>query len=234
MKVLIPCAGMATRWHGDKPKQLVRLLGEPILHRTVRLLNENGIQPTIIVKDPRGVTFKVPKSYQAGARLDESREQADKVASSRHLWPKSDRVVILWGDVFYTRAALESILGFEGEWAMFARLGPSEVTGKDHKEPFGFSIAPSAQSTFDAAMSTCVEAAQAGTLVNWSGSWEIYKAAHGLLDTPWSELPAEAFEHLVPIDDATDDFDQPSDWDEWCLRYAEYSVEERIMHGMVP
>lgn len=235
MKVIIPCAGMATRWHGDRPKQLVKVLGEPILHRTVRLIRE--IRPdanvSVIVKDTKDDWFKVPGARRVAAKLDPSRSQADKFLSSRHLWSKTERTVVLWGDVFFTRDAMERILGFDEDWAMFARLGPSNVTGKDHKEPFGFSFTPEAIPTLDAGIQRCVDEARAGTLTAWSGSWQVYKAAQGVLHKRWSELTVDELEHVRVIDDATDDFDYPQDWDEWCYRYANFTPEERAYYGMV-
>ena len=40
MRIVILCAGDATRWGGylGLPKHLVPIHGEPLLHRTVRLL----------------------------------------------------------------------------------------------------------------------------------------------------------------------------------------------------
>lgn len=234
MKVLIPCAGLATRWHGDTPKQLIKLLGEPLLHRTVRLVKEYApdAQIHIVVKDLTDDRFKLPGTRRAVANLDPTRSQADKFLSSRHLWPKTDRVLILWGDVFYTRAAIQTLLSWDGDWAMFARLGPSTITGKDHRECVGWAVGPTGQQTVDEALQFCVDEARAGRLLNWSGSWQVYRAAHGMLYTPWADLPTDVLGNVVEVDDATDDFDAPSDWDSWCWRYSQFTPAERELHGM--
>lgn len=234
MKVLIPCAGMATRWFGDTPKQLLPVLDEPILHRTVRLVREVApdAQIQVIVPDLDDDRFKVPGTRRAVAKLDPSRSQADKFLSSRHLWAKSDRTVILWGDVFFTRAAIRAIFEFDGSWAMFARLTRSSITGKNHKEPFAWSIAPDAHPVLDAGIDECVREARAGRLLNWSGSWHVYKATIGKLWVKWGDLDPDDLAHVVTIDDATDDFDYESDWDEWCARYYRYTDEQRAQYGM--
>lgn len=56
-RAIIIAAGDGTRWGNylDRPKHFIEIDGETILHRTVRLLNENGITDVHVVggRDPR-------------------------------------------------------------------------------------------------------------------------------------------------------------------------------------
>lgn len=234
MRVLIPCAGMATRWLGDRPKHLMPVLGEPILDRTVRLVLERrpDADVRIVVRDLSDDRYKLPGTKRATAKLDPSKSQADKFLSSRHLWAANDRTVILWGDVFFTVAAMDRILNFDGDWAMFARLGPSSWTGKDHKEPFAFSFTADAAPLLESGITACVEAAAAGTLTSWSGSWQVYRATVGRLDTRWPDLTVEDLAHVVEIDDWTDDFDFEDDWHRWCWEWAHANEAKRAAANM--
>lgn len=221
MRVIIPCAGMATRWFGDTPKHLVPIFDEPILHRTVRLIQERtDADVRVVVKNLSDDRYKIPGATRATAKLDPSRSQADKLSSSRHLWSKTGRTVILWGDCFFTEVAMDRILSHDGDWCMFARLGPSKFTGKDHKEPFGFSLAPEHHDVLDLGINTCIDQARAGTLTAWSGSWQMYRAALGYGDVRWPDLPTTALDNVTVIDDWTDDFDVEDDWRNWCWHWA--------------
>lgn len=110
-RVLILCAGRATRWSSsdvpssiaDRPKQLVPVCGEPILHRTVRQVLERLPAADVAVVAPEDVeVWRVPGARVAVADLDRRRKQADKFLSSRGEWAADGRTVLLLGDVFFT------------------------------------------------------------------------------------------------------------------------------------
>ena len=46
MRYIIMCGGDYSEW--DTPKQLLEVMGEPIVGRTIRLLRENGIEDIAI------------------------------------------------------------------------------------------------------------------------------------------------------------------------------------------
>lgn len=232
MRWLIPCAGQAKRWakHGNVPKQLVVLRGEPILHRLVRLANEvdPDAEVRVVVADHTDDTFKVPGSRRVKARLDPDRVQADKLLSSAHLWADDTRTIALYGDVYFTDDAIARIAADTQPWAAFARYGASDFTGKDHRELFGFAFDPSEHDRIRDAADRCLALHRAGRMGGWSGGWQIYAAAAGADEQGIAGRFVDRG-NAVEVDDWTDDFDYPKDWDEWCLRWAKAPLDRRAV-----
>lgn len=229
-RVLILCAGRATRWSSsdvpssiaDRPKQLVPVCGEPILHRTVRQVLERLPDADVAVVAPADEpVWRVPGARVAVADLDRRRKQADKFLSSRAEWSTEGRTVLLLGDVFFTDEAMDTILGHDGDWRTFARLGASALTGCDHRELFAFSLGPEHLDAFEAAARRCLTIVARGLMGGWSGGWQVHASMAG---APDNEVVAEPFGddrgNITNVDDWTDDFDYPADWHRWCHRYA--------------
>lgn len=236
MKVVIQCAGESSRW-GDAlgvPKHLVPIHGEPVLHRAVRLIHELAPDAEVVlgVKDGRDPDYRIDGAARRAVKLDPSREQADKVLSSEHLWSASERTVLLFGDVFWTRAAMIDVLTNGDPWTAFCRFGGSLVTGCRHAELFGFAFDPEHRSTIADAANRCVDLARAGQLTKWSGGWQVYKAAAGapvdhIVGVKHPNYSTRDLGHAVEIDDWTDDFDKADDWDRWCWHWSHATDAER-------
>lgn len=241
MRVIIQCAGNGDRWgnHLGVPKHLAVLRGEPILHRAVRLIGELSDAEVIIgVADGRDSTYKVDGSARRKVQLDPSRQQADKVLSCEHLWSPSERTVVLFGDIYWTDDAMARVLECDEPWAAFCRFGPSSFTGCDHAELFGFTFTPDERSRIRDAANLCADLGRAGVLSNWSGGWQVYKAAAGALTADTvnpAEVPkARTLGHAVEIDDWTDDLDEPGDWDRWCWHWGTADAAMKAVgHGGV-
>lgn len=234
-RYLLLCAGNGSRWsrHGGVPKQLVKVWGEPVLHRTARLILDRDPEADIriVVKDSRDDTWRIPGTKRAQAHLDDQRAQADKLLSSRHLWSRTARTIVLFGDVVFTDWAMDRIVANPDPWTAFARFGASEFTGCDHRELFGFAFDPSEHDRLEEAAERCLRIHRDGRMGGWSGGWQIYAAAAGADD----EGVASRFRdrgNIVEIDDWTDDFDHPKDWDRFCWRWAKATPERRTAgHG---
>lgn len=231
-RALLLCAGMATRWenHDGIPKQLAVVRGEPVLHRAVRLLLERDPDMDVVVvcKDARDDRWKVDGARRASAKLDPSRKQADKLLSSEHLWNASGRTLALFGDVYFTDAAMDAIVGSTEPWAAFGRSGGSQFTGCDHRELFGFAFDADERSRMRDAADRCLRIHHAGQMGGWSGGWQIYAAATGAPDDQVGRRFVDRG-NFVDIDDWTDDFDRPKDWDRWCWHWAKASTEKRAV-----
>lgn len=230
-RALLLCAGNATRWGAaDTPKQLMVLRGEPILHRTARLLAElvPGVDIKIVVQDARDDVWKVPGTSRTTAKLDPSRAQADKVLSSRHLWSTSGRTFVLYGDVYFTEQALEQLVSDERSWVALGRSGRSSFTGCDHREQFAFAFDPSEHAALEAAAWRCIDLHRADRMGGWSGGWQVYAAMAGADD----EGVAGKFRdrgNFIDVDDWTEDMDRPRDWHQWCYRWAKADAATRAV-----
>lgn len=229
MRALILCAGQAARWSGDTPKQLVRLRGEPVVHRAVRLLRSEGVDDVrLVVRDARDPQWKVPGASRATARLDPGRVQADKVLSSEHLWNPSGRTLVLFGDVYWTDDALARLVADDRPWVAIGRSGASTFTGCAHRELFGFAFDAAERPRIRDAAHRCLAMHQAGTMGGWSGGWQVYAAAAGADD----EGVAGRFVdrgNFIDVDDWTDDLDYQRDWDRWCWHWGTATPQRRAV-----
>lgn len=242
MRVLIICAGEATRWgdFGGGPKHLVKLIGEPILHRSVRLIRELApdADVRVVVRDSKDPRYKVPGARRAQARLTPENGDADKFLSSAHLWDTQGTTVVLYGDLFVTREAMASILTTTTDlpdgWWFHGRFDGSTITGHKGGECFAFTLhGPEGHDAFRAALERVSALYQAGT-ISRCGGWETYRALMGVPDDEILRFWPDGVSthnlnlgHCTVVDDWTEDMDHPDDWHEWCWHYAHALAESR-------
>ena len=230
-RVLIPCAGNHERWDMKMPKHLVPICKEPILERQVRLIKEHDPKADvrIVVPDLTDDQYKITGTKRAKAKLDPERGEVDKVASSKHLWNKTGDTIISWGDVWYEREVLDSVLDYDTEngwqfWGTF--LG-------DGGELFAFKFGPDDHATMAEAIDTVAAAHAAGEMKvpapqhasgsrGVPGGWGLYRA---LNNRKMNDHKNDG--RVTLVNGWTDDFDAKTDWDRWCLRYAKATPAER-------
>lgn len=231
-RAIIIAAGDGTRWgdHLGAPKHLAWLCGERLLDRTVRLASRYTDDIRIVVADPDDERYHVPGATVEPARLNPKNGDADKFLSSRHLWAGDRRTAILYGDVWFSDDAMRQIFSLRphaGGWHAFLRFTASETTGKPWGENFAHVLDPQAHAAYEKNLRRLVELQQAGKL-HRSGGWEQYRAMAGAAD---DELTKHRnLGHATVIDDWTDDFDFPSDWEMWCWRWAKTDPAARPPH----
>lgn len=222
MRVIIRCAGAGSAW-GDflgGPPHLAPICGEPILYRTVRLVREFAPEADIRVvvrdRDRRNVVEGAKRVFD---KPQPERGDVDKVASSEHLWDRNGRTVLLWGDTWWSRPALRSILTDPVDgWAAWLRIygGAGEL--------FGFAFDASAHDEIRQAVDVVVREHQAGRLGDIPGQWALYRALCG---QPVTVHGVWGHAYQLGVDDWTDDFDYPGDWRKWCYRWGTTPPERR-------
>lgn len=234
---IIPCAGLASRWaNGNAAKQLLAVTDdEPLLARTMRQIQAHDADADIVVVVRIEQRWDDMVAAWGGrcvdADLDVRRQQADKLASSAQHWSLTDRTFVLWGDVWWSDAAFDRVAVCESPWAAFLRFGPSRWTGCDHAEFFGFTFVPSEHARLHAAIDRTVTLAADGTLVDWSGGWQLFMAAAGADDTLLcghdviDDIRYRYGHHALHIDDFTEDFDYPDDVVMWRHAYESHQHE---------
>lgn len=222
MRALILAQGAGTRWDDylGGPKQLVvKVDGETVLARTVRLLLERGVSDIVIVgPDER---FHVPGA--ALVILDDptiSTCDMDKFLGTRHLWAAEDRTVLLWGDVFYTADAMNTIVRHDDDALhYFRRPGRSAVTGHRWDESFAVSFGAHEHHRV-LALAEHVASLWRRRRLKSTHIRTHYAASLGLPDRELDSVRA-----LVDtpgqtiIDDFTEDFDRPDEWRAWMGRW---------------
>lgn len=206
---IIIAAGEATRWNNyrDTPKHLLQIGGEPILHRTARLLKQHV--PTVWVVGPNDGRY-----HQHGANIftvEPKPSDADKFYSSKPLW--NGHTLIVYGDVYFTDHAIDTMCQPVDEWTLFCRPEGSTITGSPYGECWGYSVPARQLRRFEhrliwlAGMHELQE-------THRCGGWELYRA---LLDQNLDEHRMTT--NYQVIDDWTEDFDYPRDYDLWLHKH---------------
>ena len=218
-RAIIICAGEASRWgnHLDTPKHLIEIEGERILNRTVRLLNERGIKDVHVVVKEQDDRYSIEGSRLAIVKPDyEKNADADKFLSSQDLWNTNGRTIVLYGDVYFSDQAMNTICNHnKSEWTLFCRPGPSKITGTPWGECFAQSFINRDIYRHRTALERIARLYKEGILKR-CGGWEHYRA---MVNRPDEAMRAHAMTtNFVEIDDWTDDFDYPKDLIEWMRR----------------
>jgi FkbM family methyltransferase len=121
--------GDGTRWgdYGGHPKHFAEVDGEPILHRTVRLLQRDDVRVFVVGPDDR---YRVDGSELWTPEHDPDVFDADKFLSSKALWNRDGRTVVVYGDVYWTDEAMSRVLDWPSwDRVLFGRAFASELTG---------------------------------------------------------------------------------------------------------
>ena len=212
MRALLLAAGEMTRWsnHLGTPKHLIPVRGEPLIHRTQRKLHARGVEDIRVVCQAERAEAYVLPDIASHAEPDWS-GGGHQHESSRHLWHKAAPTAVIYGDTYLTDALLDAIVADQGDpWRIYARYGPSSVTGRRWGEMFAWVIGPDHHVAIDRATDLAHMAYRAGTTNRLLG-WEVYRAAVGLP----IDLHVKEDAHFREWDDASDDFDYPEDYDTW-------------------
>lgn len=238
MRVILTAAGAMRRWtvdgelYGGVPKHLIPIDGEPLIHRTVRILRDRGVTDIWVVAppDPRYVTdgaqTHVPDHHVPWAG-GSTRHDCDKFLSSRELWDQHGRTVIVHGDVYLAEDAADRIIGHQAEsWCLFARY--RRFNRPFHKlETVAFSFHPEDHKPMDVVLRRLVGLQDDGTIPR-TGTWELYR---GLRGDPVAELGrikrinhhVVTPGHSVEIEPPTTDLDRPAEY-EGLMRYLGLQV----------
>lgn len=213
---ILICAGEGTRWNNylGIPKHLIEIEGETLISRTVRLLNERGVNNINVVAKEKDPSYQPAGSKLFIARLNyEQNADADKFLSSKSLWSNEGRTIVLYGDCYFTDDAIDTILSHtRREWTLFCRPKYSQITGAKWPECFAQSFYPEHISKHEAALHKIARLYRDG-VISRCGGWEHYRAVQGVADQDLEKnVMASGF---VVIDDWTEDFDFPEDYDSW-------------------
>lgn len=143
MKYILLCGGMNSKEQKrfDKPRHLTEIKGEPIISRTIRLLRENGVEDIAISTDQ--------PSYFEGQDVPiiDSRHEKHVISQFCESWLTAFiyfncPVCFIFGDVFFSPAAIKKIVETETEDVeFFASAPPFNFQYKKRwAEPFAFKV----------------------------------------------------------------------------------------------
>ena len=202
MKVLIVAAGEGRRWENYRnvPKHIVEVEGEILLHRTYSQFKRYTDNIVIVSTDPR---YAIGQTY---APLVGNFFDFGKIYSSHLIWDE-ERTVIVFGDVYFTDEAVDTIMSNEDEFKFFLRKDKSSYTGKNHKEIFALAFSGGMNQRIKSAIETLIDRKQGG-----AGAWRLYLHLHGLDKAKSGFYNTDGYVH---IDDLTEDFDYHNDLIKW-------------------
>lgn len=229
--VLIVCGGSGHRWNNylGKPKQLAVIDGETLLARTVRQCRERNVIP-VIVTAPGDTRMAVPGAVHDWAKPAPEMGATGRYWDSRHLWARFYRNVLLHGDVFFTDEAMDAILSFDDGWTCFARLGENELTGKPTGELFGVSFDQESTAEFERALLYTAMLWQSD-VINRCIGFDVWRAMQGFRGPEVrGTSPYVNVGRCVELNDWTDDFDRPEDYERFRLRRDELDRERVSEH----
>ena len=206
-KILVLCAGEQERW-GDYtgvPKYLVKVHGQSLPERNAEFF---GDELLYVLKEglpiPAGTRHVFVEPTVTGTK-------PDKFLSSRYLWNNDGVTVLLFGDVWLSRAAAREILcpTAERNIRFIGRLKASSFTGCRYGEIFAVIFGPESHTLLDDALQKIRETSR-----ERPSGWLLYQE---LLISSVGKEWGVIFSH---VDDFTEDFDFPSDHESWLNAHA--------------
>lgn len=205
MKYLIMCGGIYKLW--STPKHLVKIKGEPIVARTIRLLKQAGVDEKDI-----GISTNRPELFQDfGVNLyihDNSYKQLkDKTVGDwvDAFYPLKEPVCYIFGDVVFSPEAIQEIVDTEVEDIMFFASAPPFADNyiRDCAEPFAYKVVDIEQ------FFTCIERTRQfdrwGCFGRQPVSWELWQIIKG------TQLNVVDYTNYHVINDYSCDIDYPED-----------------------
>ncbi len=188
MKAIILANGQATRFNGQC-KQVLPVNGEPVIMRTVRQLNENGINDVLIVT----VWDEIKALYDNCLDVGHTKGVVKTIEGCRDRWVETnDTILFLLGDVVWTDEAIKIAIETNKNVAFFG----SDV------EIFAVRVTPAGKSDFINGIRLC-------NFYKEFTTWVLYRLMAGFR-TQQHKFETEMF---VKITDKTDDIDYPSKYE---------------------
>jgi len=201
-------------------RHLIELDGEPLLHRTVRQYANHG--EVVVLGPPE---YQVPPARTIQPEPCEEWDHIAMFAKTLPYWG-DERTNLVFGDVWFSDRAVETIVEHDGDWRVFGRPKPSKWTGTRWGEYFCFTLYPEHKGAFKNAMMAALHAFASGAHHRVT-PWEVYYAMEGL---PFKITGKHAHTgpHWTTIDDWTDDFDFIEDVERWRKRRRSRSARSTL------
>ena len=211
MKYVLMCGGNYKNFT-DLPKHFIKVNGEPIIKRTIRLLKEAGIATENII-----ITSNNPIFKQCGVTvLGNENNTFTQDAPWKNLkgywldafYPFEEPVCYLFGDVFYSKNAINKIINTETSDILFFGADPDKnkdgLNMKKWEEPLGFKVVN--QKRFRECINDVKKLFDDGKTKRHPIAWELYRYINGY-DINVKKLD----KNFICINDISTDVDKPED-----------------------
>jgi len=218
---IIVSAGEGKRWGkylGVDKSNIVVEGKEPIINRTVRQVKSHGSNLYIISNLANVAKIKTNKP-----KNNPDWNEANKMFSSMTYWNQEGRTIILFGDIYFTDEAMNKIMGYDQPgFYIFGRPFGSRLTGKPYGEIYAISFYPENKEQLLFALERASKLEERG-VVEKANVWAVYRAMLKLPDDLMNEHIVGS--RFVNIDDWTEDFDYPHDYDNFMANWKKFRGE---------
>lgn len=225
MKYVIMCGGNYPKW--KLPRQLSKINGEILVERTIRLLRENGINDIAISTNNSAFNYlKVPILNRKNDYIHGSNNENKKSSCCwlNAFYQLEEPVCYLYGDVYFSDEAIETIVNTEVEDTMyFCVPDKQDIPNKDRRnakgrEPLAFKVVN--YKKFNNAINDLLKMVDEGVFKDKIApfSWHLYRYLNGMnyILTDWGEMNNifTSKGNYVIINDYTTDVDSEKDIEE--------------------
>jgi MobA-like NTP transferase domain len=222
MNAIIMAAGTSNRWarYLGVPKQLVRIAGETLLDRLIRQLQLRGIS-SIYLTVPKLDFFRYPDENALRNSVPQivgfSDLEIDKYLNGFTVF--TEPTLYVGGDIYFTDPAMDAIVSNSDPLRFFGRRNRSRFTGKQWGELFAAKV----NQEF---MRQALDLRKAADRMQPCDDWQQSKVVFG-------HHFEKSFGNgcFTEIDDFTDDFDFPDDFERWMARFraAQHPITDHHM-----
>jgi hypothetical protein len=212
---IIVSAGEGRRWGNylgvDKSNVVVEGK-EPIINRTVRQVISHESNLEIISNTPKIAKIKTKKP-----KNNPDWDEANKLFSSMPYWNQEGKTIIVFGDTYFTDEAMNRIMGYDQPgFCIFGRPFGSQFTGKPYGEIYAISFYPENKEQLLFALERASKLEERG-VIEKANVWAVYRAMLKLPDDLMNEHMIGS--KFINIDDWTEDFDYPHDYDNFMANW---------------
>lgn len=203
MKYIIMCGGQYQRW--STPRHLVKVNGEVILERTIRLLRENGVEDIAISSNnPIFGVWGLPllmheNSYNANGYDNFTGYWCDA------FYPTDEEVCYIFGDVYFSPEAIKTIVETDTDDIEFFASAPPfpPEYRKPWAEPFALKVKNTEH--LKNAISLTKQYQDQGLFKRKPIMWELWQVIQA---TPLNQIN---YNNYTVINDYTCDIDYPEE-----------------------
>jgi hypothetical protein len=228
----LPDDKIIDRWNEylGVPKHMLPIKGEPLIHRTQRILKDHGAKDILVKCDKKNKEkYLIDGSkWVMPLEIDHMYPDYEFVNCGPYI-SRNGITIILFGDVYYSESILKHMLvNTSNSWHFYARKRFSEITGSIYGEHFAWYFhSDHLEDLFQAGDLACLTTKELVDLSNngiftsrtrWimqDSAAMTYRIMCGLdVKDPY----ANEDYHWIEWDDETEDFDKPEDWIKWSQR----------------
>lgn len=207
-KYIIMCGGDYSKYW-DKPRQLVKVNGEVLVERTIRLLKENGINDISISSNYDEFKYlNVPLLKHNNSYRTEGNEVLGYWCDA--FYPTDEPTCYIFGDVYFSEEAIKTIVNTDTDDIEFFGSAPpfSKNYPKNHVEPFALKVVNTKH--LKEAIEKTKKLEDEGKFWRKPIMWELWTV---IKNVPLQKGPDDFIYNYVAINDYTSDIDRTWDID---------------------